>query len=96
MKYKVEVIRNVPVIIGNDETTFATAGKWVEVLEDDDEMLLESCFFLVGDEQPAYEFSYWWDMEEDCIYSVFEWAEDGPVLQEVWMFRSDGTKEQLK
>ena len=95
MKYKVEVIRNVPVIIGNDEPTFATAGKWVNV-EDDEEDVLESCFFLSGDVQDVYDFKYWNDFSEDCIYSVFEWAEDGPVLQEVWMFRSDGTKEQLK
>ena len=93
--YQVEVIKNVPVIVGNDEPTFATAGKWVEILEEGEENLLESCFFLDGDEQPAYEFGYWWDMEEDCIYSRFEWAEDGPVLQDVWLFKSDGTKEQI-
>ena len=92
--YQVEVIKNVPVIVGNDEPTFATAGKWVTV-EDGEETVLESCFFLSGDVQDVYDFSYWNDFSEDCIYSKFEWAEDGPVLQEVWLFKSDGTKEQI-
>ena len=92
--YQVEVIKNVPVIVGNDEPTFATAGKWVTV-EDGEETVLESCFFLSGDVQDVYDFSYWKDIQEDCIFSEFEWAEDGPVLQEVWLLKSDGTKEQI-
>jgi len=93
--YQVEVINNVPVIVGNDEPTFATAGKWVEIVEEGEENVIESCFFLSGDVQDVYEFDYWVDMREDCIYSRFEWAEDGPVLQSVWLFKSDGTKEQI-
>ena len=92
--YQVEVIKNVPVTVGNGDPTFATAGKWVSV-EDDEELVQESCFFLADDVQDVYDFTYWRDAQEDCIYSSFDWSEDGPVLQEVWLFRSDGTKEKI-
>ena len=92
--HHVKVIRSIPVIVGKGAPTFATAGEWKTIDEDDEELIQESCLFLADHVQEVYDFSYWKQMSEDCIYSVFEWAEDGPVLQEVWRFREDGTWTQ--
>ena len=91
--HQIEIIRNVPVQIGNDDTKFATAGEW-KTVEEGEELIQESCFFLADDVQDVYEFTYWRDGEEECIYSVFDWSPDGPVLQEVWHIK-DGKREKL-
>ena len=91
--HKVEIVRNVPVLIGNDEMKFATAGEW-KTVEEGEELVQESCFFLADDEQVVYELSYWREMKEECIFSIFDWSPDGPVLQEVWHIK-DGKQEKI-
>ena len=91
--HQIEIVRNVPVQIGNDDTKFATAGEW-KTVEEGEEIIQESCFFLADDEQVVYEVSYWREMNEECIFSAFDWSPDGPVLQEVWHIK-DGKQEKI-
>ena len=53
--HHVKVIRSIPVIVGNGAPTFATAGEWKTIDEDDEELIQESCLFLTDDVQEVYD-----------------------------------------